>query len=320
MSEKLLDSAVEMSAHGKSPSGSKYNIYKIQEKPLNPTSTKIGGKLKIKEIRSPIVDLFKENEKISKYLGNVEPSNPFESKKSIRLEKRTRENLHNLIEICTKKINESVFHHKAMSIRANSYMKLGKVDLSLLDCNAIIKVDPNNIGAHYLRGSINQRKKNMEPAIHDFSIVLKLDPNHVNAAFARASCYNFIGEFDKAIQDYEVGLLKDKKRDIRRRTGNRSNIGSRSRIGSYGNRTDNKENSSSTSLLAKSPLVGQNLDNSDFINPDDGDDNYENEENEEEYDLSLNQSHKQKSMSTILSTTSNLKRTSNKKNLEEADR
>lgn len=60
----------------------------------------------------------------------------------------------NLIEICTKKIKETTFHHKAMSIRANSYMKLGMLDNSLLDCNAIIKVDPNNIGAHYLRGSI----------------------------------------------------------------------------------------------------------------------------------------------------------------------
>jgi Tfp pilus assembly protein PilF len=78
-------------------------------------------------------------------------------------------------------------------------MKLGMVNESLSDCNSILKVDPNNVGAHYLRGSIYQKKNNMQLAIEDFSIILKLDPNHVNAAFARASCYNYIGEFDKAI-------------------------------------------------------------------------------------------------------------------------
>lgn len=308
-----------MSSSRKGLISSKYNIYKITSRPETPNETpkksSIGSKLKIKEIKKPIVDIFEENEKIMQQLQLMQSTNPFESSKQPLVGRRTKDNLMNLIEICTKKINESKYHHKALHIRANSFMRLGQMEKSLDDCNKILLIDPNNIDALYLRGCINQKRNKIELAIEDFSKVLILDPNHVNAALARASCYNFLGEFDKAIDDYETGLMKDKKRGILRRRLNHIN---------KNGYADGKENSMLHSAFGdfnrEDPLIIEGgKEDSDFEDPEENEGSYRNYGEEEDSEI-ITETHNQKSISTTISNSSNLKRTSNKQNLEEADR
>lgn len=317
-----------MSSSRKGLLSSKYNIYKITSRPESPNTGSIGNKIKIKEIKKPIMDIFEENEKIMEQLGHMQSTNPFESTKQSLVGRRTKENLINLIEICTKKINESEYHHKALHIRANSLMRLGQIEKSLEDCNKILEVDPNNIDALYLRGCISQKSGRIELAIEDFSKVLVLDPNHVNAALARASCYNFLGDFDKAIDDYETGLMKDKKRGILRRRLNHVNNDNK---GSQDGDDDKENNGIEFGIFVngnfdfedKENIIKERRgseDNGDgFEDPGENEDSYRDYEDEDDSEI-ITETHNQKSISTTISNSSNLKRTSNKQNLEEADR
>lgn len=313
-----------MSSSRKGLRSSKYNIYKIASRPETPkkSAKSIGSKLKIKEIKKPIVDIFEENEKIMQQLDIMQSTNPFESSKQPLVGRRTKENLINLVEICTKKIKETEYHHKALHIRANSLMRLGRMEESLEDCNQILNIDPNNIDALYLRGCIQQKNSNIQNAIEDFSKVLILDPNHVNAALARASCYNFLGEFDKAIDDYETGLMKDKKRGIlRRRLGNVRSIGVEEKENQFVKGKfdiEEKWNFSDKNKIVEG-WDKEKDDEDGFEDPEESEGSYRNFQDEEDSEI-ITETHNQKSISTTISNSSNLKRTSNKQNLEEADR
>lgn len=69
-------------------------------------------------------------------------------------------------------------------------MKKGLYYEAIKDCNKLLSIDKNNVGAYYIRGCANEKLGEIDQAIEDFTVVLELDPNHVNAAFARGACQN----------------------------------------------------------------------------------------------------------------------------------
>ncbi|EGR31393.1 peptidase c14 caspase catalytic subunit p20, putative [Ichthyophthirius multifiliis] len=123
-------------------------------------------------------------------------------------------NLDNLIEICSKKLEQHSNHKKALYIRSSSYIKKGKYKEAIIDCDTLLKLDKDNVGAYYLRGCAFEKQNLIDQAIEDFTRVLKLDENHVNAAFARAACLNKIGDYNGAIDNYIVALEKDSEKSL----------------------------------------------------------------------------------------------------------
>ena len=79
-----------------------------------------------------------------------------------------------------------------------------------------------------MRGCCNQKLGNIDNSIEDFNAVLEIDPSHVNAAYARGACENKRGNFAKAIEDYHMALEKDIERDK-----NGPSVLSSMNIGSY---------------------------------------------------------------------------------------
>ena len=69
-------------------------------------------------------------------------------------------------------------------------MKKGLYNEAIKDCNNLLQLDPQNVGAYYIRGCAHEKLGDIDRGIDDFTVVLNLDPNHVNAAFARGACQN----------------------------------------------------------------------------------------------------------------------------------
>jgi tetratricopeptide (TPR) repeat protein len=97
-------------------------------------------------------------------------------------------------------------------IRASSYLKKNLFNETINDCNKIMKLNPDNAGAFYIRGCAFEKLGFIDPAIVDFTKVLELDPDHVNAAYARGAAENKRGNFAKAIEDYNMALEMDELR------------------------------------------------------------------------------------------------------------
>jgi len=74
-------------------------------------------------------------------------------------------------------------------------MKKGLYFEAITDCNRLLKIDTQNVGAYYTRGCAHEKLGEIDEGIRDFTTVLQLDPDHVNAAFARGACMNRKGDF-----------------------------------------------------------------------------------------------------------------------------
>ena len=103
--------------------------------------------------------------------------------------------LDQLINTCTKKLEQEPYNLKSLFVRASSYLKKNKTTLCMKDCLNLLKHDPGHIGANYLKGCVFQKAEQIQDAIDSYNLVLKLDPQHVNAILARASCFNKMVSF-----------------------------------------------------------------------------------------------------------------------------
>ena len=68
----------------------------------------------------------------------------------------------NLISVCTKKLQEDPTHKKALFIRASSFLKKGRFAEAIQDCNSLMKLDPQNAGAFYIRGCAFEKLSQLE--------------------------------------------------------------------------------------------------------------------------------------------------------------
>ena len=87
--------------------------------------------------------------------------------------------------------------------RANSYIKLKKLDLALSDLNKAIIYDPTNPDTYNSRGYFYQftLEKN-DKALDDYNKAISIDKDYLPAYYNRGIIYGSSGESEKAISDF----------------------------------------------------------------------------------------------------------------------
>jgi tetratricopeptide (TPR) repeat protein len=89
--------------------------------------------------------------------------------------------------------------------RTHVYLALEEYDGVLSDCAVVLKRDPKNADAYYLRGLAQQAKRQGELAIAAYTEALRWNPNLFAAHLNRGSLYagrGQPGDFDRAIADF----------------------------------------------------------------------------------------------------------------------
>ena len=118
--------------------------------------------------------------------------------------------LDSVIAICSQKLAESPTNTKALTTRANAYLRKDMCEEALQDCTALLSCGKDCTQAYYIQGCAFEKLGLVDSSIESFTKVLELDPNHVNAALTRASCLNRLGHYSEAIDDYAKALSVDK--------------------------------------------------------------------------------------------------------------
>jgi tetratricopeptide (TPR) repeat protein len=95
--------------------------------------------------------------------------------------------------------------------RAIVYSQTGEGELCLKDCDAVIRLDPDNAGmAHVLRAAALMEEEEHEKAITDLTKAIELSEDmRPMAYFSRAFCHKTKGRWAQAIQDAKAGLQLD---------------------------------------------------------------------------------------------------------------
>ena len=99
-------------------------------------------------------------------------------------------------------------HSGALNNRSMVHWVMNHLDLSLADCNEMIRKFPGQ--NHFSnRGLVYASMEQNQKAIADFSLAAKLEPQRPGPYFNRANVYKKIGNFKEAIADYERTLKAD---------------------------------------------------------------------------------------------------------------
>jgi Tfp pilus assembly protein PilF len=77
----------------------------------------------------------------------------------------------------------------------------GRYDQSIVECDAMLRHDPNNTSAYALRGWTHLKKINPRQAIADFDEAIRRDPANATIHVGRARAYHMEADYDHAIAD-----------------------------------------------------------------------------------------------------------------------
>jgi class 3 adenylate cyclase/Tfp pilus assembly protein PilF len=86
--------------------------------------------------------------------------------------------------------------------RAEARRRLIQYDLSLEDCNKVIRIRADDPRGYNCRGFGYDLLKHYETAVRDFSEAIRLNPNFAQAWANRGGTYNDLQQYDRAVQDY----------------------------------------------------------------------------------------------------------------------
>jgi tetratricopeptide (TPR) repeat protein len=100
---------------------------------------------------------------------------------------------------------------RALLKRADAYFKLGIIERSETDLNALIKEDPQQFAAWRGRAKARFYLKNYKAAIADATEALKLKPNDPEALYHRANAQYEMHDYAKALADYDAAIKADPK-------------------------------------------------------------------------------------------------------------
>jgi len=90
--------------------------------------------------------------------------------------------------------------------RAQARRGLGQYELSLEDCNKVIRIRSDDPRGYNCRGYGYELLKQPEPALRDFNKAISLNPNFAQAWADRGSAYSDLQQYDRALQDYNQAL------------------------------------------------------------------------------------------------------------------
>jgi len=85
----------------------------------------------------------------------------------------------------------------------------GQYPQSVEKLNAVLKIEPESVPAHYLQGLNYYRMQEFAKAVTEFERVLQLSPDYALAAFHLGLAYARTGQFDNAIASFKRTLELD---------------------------------------------------------------------------------------------------------------
>jgi tetratricopeptide (TPR) repeat protein len=86
--------------------------------------------------------------------------------------------------------------------RALAYHNMGQDERAIPDCNAALKIEPDNPNALFVRAASYQGMAEYGKATRDYTEVLRLDPARVDALFSRGAAHYSAGEYERAVEDF----------------------------------------------------------------------------------------------------------------------
>jgi len=90
---------------------------------------------------------------------------------------------------------------------AMCYLKVKKLEEAKINCDQALKIDPNNVKAHFRKGLAYMPTKDYEEAKKLFEKVLELDPNNSQAKAQRAICLNELNNYYQKQKQIYKGLF-----------------------------------------------------------------------------------------------------------------
>jgi tetratricopeptide (TPR) repeat protein len=90
--------------------------------------------------------------------------------------------------------------------RAQVRRALSQYELSLEDCNAVIRIKPSDPRGYNCRGYGYELLKQYDPALPDFNKAIGMNPSFAQAYADRGSAYIEMQQYDRAVQDYNQAL------------------------------------------------------------------------------------------------------------------
>ena len=95
---------------------------------------------------------------------------------------------------------------RGYNCRGFTYVRLEQYERALSDLNQAIRINPNFAFAYDSRGSAYVGLQQYEQAVQDFSQAIRLRPRDGQFYSRRATAYRSLKQFDKAIQDYTEAI------------------------------------------------------------------------------------------------------------------
>lgn len=95
--------------------------------------------------------------------------------------------------------------------RSNNYFVMGKNEAALADAKAVLKMQPENKGAHLNRAEIMMSMRQYENAFDDVNTVLKSDPKSDRAHELRGRIHMLKKDHSKAIEDFTDAINLGRK-------------------------------------------------------------------------------------------------------------
>ncbi|CAG2057515.1 unnamed protein product, partial [Timema podura] len=83
-----------------------------------------------------------------------------------------------------------------------------------------LRIDPHNsltnAKLHFNRATVSSKLGRLNESVADCTAALKLDETYLKALLRRAKCYMDLNDFDEAVRDYEKAVKMDKSRENKR--------------------------------------------------------------------------------------------------------
>jgi tetratricopeptide (TPR) repeat protein len=123
------------------------------------------------------------------------------------------EDLDQTLEILNAALQRDPKNAQALTHRGTIWQKKGEIEKALHDFDAAIKLNPKGANAFAMRGIVRQEQRQFDKALADFSEAVRLDPKDAANYVLRGTAWSAKNDFDKAVADFNAAIKLDPKND-----------------------------------------------------------------------------------------------------------
>ena len=114
------------------------------------------------------------------------------------------------LELLNEGINKFPEDQLLLTSAINIYLKLDKVDEALANLSLAIEREPNNPSYYFARGTLNEKKGDLEAAANDYLGAIGVDSNHYEANYNMGAMYvNRAGEISEEMNALPFNAQKE---------------------------------------------------------------------------------------------------------------